>query len=394
MKVVLISLIVAFIFLVPVEAANVYHEIELNMIKYDPSPVEPGSDMEVWVQVKNIGETDVEDIDIVFVPRYPFSLAEGESALRRPGAILKDRDVIYRYRVHVDRDAPVGTNKLEVGYRDSRSITKKEFDIEVGREYVNTRGTVELESYAIDPQTVMPGDKALVTLTLKNGAKDYTVKIDGKEYSMNAYIRTATLIGTQGIEVTSQPYRDVGALGPGDSLQLYFNIQVDPHLEDGRYFLDFKLEGSARLYEVNWKIPVTVDSNVPQIVLEAKPTPGEVVLNVANTRPNTIYGAAIIPEGGEFEPSTYFIGTMEPDEEFTVKFTVKKTNPRFKARFRNGQNWHETPPVTISLNTTTLQKNNNIDPDRKVLGLLAIPLLLVGGFFFYMKRKRKKESEN
>ena len=120
------------------------NSLKINLIKYDPYPVSPGSDFNIWVQVKNIGDNEVSGASIEFVPEYPFSIKSGESAVKHPGTIRDGDEIVYRYAVHVDRDAFVGTNTIEIGYRIDGTFTKREFDIEVGSDVVDARGTVRL----------------------------------------------------------------------------------------------------------------------------------------------------------------------------------------------------------------------------------------------------------
>lgn len=382
------------------KAAVAENLLEIGLIKYDPYPVSPDSDFSIWVQVKNVGDNDVSGASIEFVPKYPFTIKQGESAVKYPGTIRKKDKSLYKYDVHVDKNALVGTNTIEIGYRVNNIFATREFDIEVGSEVVNTKGTVRLEKYTIYPETLMAGDIATVTLTLKNSASEYTIKMDGKDYSMNAQIQSAELSGNELIEVTSEPYRNVGIVGPGDSVELSYTIKVKENTPDGTYFLDFNLKGSARLYTLNLKIPITVDSSSIEAVLSEKPklNTGVIILSVSNKRLNTVKAATVIPQGNAaFEPAEYFIGTMEPDELFTVKFNIKANNDqnaKFKLRFKNGNNWHESQALTVMLNDSMmLQASTTSKPFLlPVIAILATVLATITGFFILMRRKRAKSE--
>ncbi len=381
------------------QAALYDNSLKISLIKYDPYPVSPDSDFGVWVQLENVGDNDISAVSIEFVPKYPFSIKSGDSAIKYPGTIRKNDKIIYKFSVHVDKNAFVGTNKIEIGYRVDGSFTKKEFDIEVGSDVVDNKGTVRLEKYALNPDVFMAEDTGTVTLTIKNSATAYTIKIDGRDYSMNAQVQSAELLGNEFIDVTSEPYYNPGIIGPGDSLELPYTIKVRDNTPDGTYFLDFALMGSARLYSLNLKIPIRVDSSSIETALSEKPiaNAGKVILNIANTRSNTLQAVTVIPSGNvTFEPATYFIGTMESDELFTVKFDLKSGNPdnvSFSLRFKNGNNWHETDPMSVALdgskNVRTESGNSSILP---VLVILGAALVLFGGFFVYMRRRRAKSG--
>jgi len=401
-KVKLILAITIIMFFTGVSQANIgENSLKINLIKYDPYPVAPDTDFSVWVQVKNVGENDVSGATIELLPKYPFKIKPGESAIKNPGTIRKNDESVYKYTLHVDKNAFVGTNTLEIGYRiPDNGFTKNEFDIEVGNDVVDARGTVRLEKNTLYPEVLMPGDSGTVTLTLKNSASEYTIKMDNKDYSMNAHVQSAQLVGNEFIEVTSDPYYNAGIIGPGDSIELPFSIMVRNNTPDGTYFLDFDLKGAARLYSLNLKIPIRVDSSSILSTLSETPklNPGGIILSVANNRPNSVNAATVIPEGNAtFEPSEYFIGTMDPDELFTVKFDMKantEDNMRFKLRFKNGNNWHESQALTVKLNGSTgIQAGNTEKPSLlPVILILAAALVIIAGFFIIMKRRRAKSA--
>jgi hypothetical protein len=395
----LAGLFIILFFTTPSQAALAENSLKISLIKYDPYPVSPDSDFGVWVQLENVGDYDISAVTIEFVAKYPFSIKPGDNAVKYPGTIRKNDKTIYKFSVHVDKNAFVGTNKIEIGYRVDGSFTKKEFDIEVGSDVVDAKGTVRMDKYSLSPEVFMAGDRGTVALTIKNSATAYTIKIDGSDYSMNAQIQSAQLLGNEFIDVTSEPYYNPGIIGPGDSLELPYTIKVRDNTPDGTYFLDFALMGSARLYSLNLKIPIRVDSSSIETDLSEKPiaNAGKVILNIANTRPNTLQAASVIPSGNvTFEPAEYFIGTMEPDELFTVKFDLKSGNPdnvSFSLRFKNGDNWHETDAMSVALgdpkDVLPESSNSSILP---VVGILGAALLLFGGFFVYMRRRRARSG--
>jgi len=398
------SLLIIFIilFIGNVSQADIgENSLKISLVKYDPYPVGPGTDFNMWVQVRNVGENDIGGATIEFIPKYPFTIGQGESPIRNPGMIRKNDEFVYKYTMHVDKNAFVGTNTLEMGYRIlDNGFTKREFDIEVGNDVVDARGTVRLEKTASYPEVLMSGDSGTVTLLLKNSATQYSIKMDNKDYSMNSQIQSAELIGNEFIEVTSGSYYNAGIIGPGDSIELPFSIKINNNTPDGTYFLDFYLKGAARLYSLNLKIPVRVDSSSIQSTLSETPklNPGGIILSVANNRPNSVNAATVIPEGNAtFEPAEYFIGTMDPDELFTVKFDMlgnTQDNMSFKLKFKNGNNWHESQPLMVKLNgSVALQGGSTEKPSSlPVIMILGAVLIIIAGFFIIMKRRRAKSE--
>src|SRR4030067_63237 len=222
----LIALCIILLFSGASQAALAENSLKISLIKYDPYPVSPDSDFGVWVQLENVGDNDISAVSIEFIPKYPFSIKPGDTTVKYPGTIRKNDKIIYKFSVHVDKNAFVGTNKIEIGYRVDGSFIKKEFDIEVGSDVVDAKGTVRMDKYSLSPEVFVAGDTGTVALTLKNSATAYTIKIDGRDYSMNAHVQSAELLGSEFIDVTSEPYYNPGIIGPGDSLELQYTIKV------------------------------------------------------------------------------------------------------------------------------------------------------------------------
>src|SRR5665648_24555 len=352
-----------------VSASSAEEVLSINVIKYDPYPAEPGSSVDVWIRVENIGTVDASNVRIQAYPKYPFTLMD--DGVKFAGTILKGEQVDYKYTLQVAENAVYGTNEISIGYINSKGYsTKKRFDIEVGSDVVNTRGTVKLATIITEPEVLMPGDIGKVTINLQNSATAYSIELDGSDYLMNSLIKRAELESSESIFVTSPPQENVGMLGPGDSTSLTFSIKVAQNATDNVYYPRFNIKGSSRLYDSNWLIPITVDtsaiiilpSEVSDFTKDEYNDGGVVILDVANSRPNTLTGVQIIPKSDKlsFSPEAYYIGTMEDDELFTIQFDASvigegdrtekiewtaDDNISFVAVFKNGlNNQHTTEP--------------------------------------------------
>ncbi|MFQ6073199.1 MAG: COG1361 S-layer family protein, partial [Methanosarcinales archaeon] len=241
--------------------------LKVDLTKYDPYPAEPGKYVDVWIKVENLGMSNAEDVSIELIPKYPFSLELGEDAINSPGLISPDQAAIYKYRLRVDENAVFGKNtiKVKVSQADGTWINKT-FDLEIGSDIVDSKGTIKLVSVKTDPETLMPGDTGTVTLTLQNSASQYSITFEGKEYSMNYQIKSAELKSNNVISVTSDPYKNVGIVAPGDSVNLTYNIKISGTAQDGTYYPNFEVDSDSSLYDVNLKVPVKVDSSAIKVI--------------------------------------------------------------------------------------------------------------------------------
>ena len=75
---------------------------------------------------------------------------------------------------------------------------------------------------------------------------------------------------------------------------------------------------------INREILIKVD-DTPVGLARAETAASIFNLNVANPRENTLNAVTIVPsaKGIVFSPDEYYIGTMDPDEVFTISFGIQ-----------------------------------------------------------------------
>jgi hypothetical protein len=258
---------------------------------------------------------------------------------------------------------------------------------------------------SISPEILMPGDTGIVSIVIENCADQYVVSYQREDFSFTVPIYLVELTGTEGLEVITGPYENVGTIGPGDQIEIYFKVKVDENATDGNYFLDAKLVSGYEEApeEVNRKVPVKVDSSDVMLIQADVPTSSSASLDVANPRENTLSAVTIVPEadGVEFSPKEYYIGTMESDEIFTIDFDLKSTSTAekidlgFKARFKNGDTWHESEVYTTTLSGGAEAPGDARGPPgqgRTGTTTAAAAILLptvIGGAYFWRRRAKR-----
>ncbi len=226
------------------------------------------------------------------------------------------------------------------------------------------RPTVEL-SYQLDPPALFPGDNGTVTMSLKNMATgDVYVQEDSKTLDMNAYIVSASLIGTDEIEVLDKGYSNIGLIGPGDTLNLIFNIRTKKEASSGTHFLNFELIGGSDMYDLNYKVPIKVDDKNMQIVFSNLPSNminevSTITVKIINPRSTDLNNVILSPscEGALISPSNIFVGTVSAGNSSTVEFTVNTVNSnsgnkniKCIASYFNGDNIHTSEITSIDIN--------------------------------------------
>ncbi len=264
----------------------------------------------------------------------------------------------------------------------------------------------------VTPAVLMPGDEGLLSIELQNGAAAYGAGRDAGAGSsaQNAILSTpinrTKLTGTSELRVITPDYHDLGMIGPNDKITLYYKIGAEKNITSGTYLIDFEVQGGYDMLTINRQIPIKVDlATVNMASADAstsnKPT---INLNVANPRENTLNAVTIVPSspGISFSPDQYYIGTMDPDEVFTISFTLASDDPAkpiramnvsFVAKFKNGDTWHESLPYVARYSPPldTTKQNNYLLP----VGIAALIILVAGGYLYRRKRlSNKSKNEN
>ncbi|WP_342304149.1 COG1361 S-layer family protein [Methanolobus sp. ZRKC5] len=399
----LILLIVSFMMPLNASAAD-GADLRVSILKYDPIPAEIGEYVSVWVKVENLGYAKAEGLSVRMVPDYPFSIDSSTNSQVNIGILTPDNAAVEEFRLFTDTAAKQGIGTFEVWYQEDNSGTwfKKEFEIRVGSDSFDSKGTIQLSGDPVkEPEVFMPGDTGTISFTLQNSATDYSITIDGEQYDTNARIQSASLDGVEGIKVTTSTYYGNGVIGPGESVDLTYNVEVDEGTPDGTYYLDFSIVGSSHSYNNNWRIPVKVDSSsvrvIPSKPLVLENGEGVLEFDVANIHPNMLSSVSVQleAEGIEFSPAEYFIGSMDPDELFTIELNAKAVAEDLSfpadlviyAEFRNGLNEH-----TQQIDTRQLKHNVVENDSGSGIYIVVLLLIVVGaGAYILYKRRMKKE---
>jgi len=380
-------------------------DLQVSILRYEPIPAEIGEYVTVWVKVENLGYARGDDVKVRMVPEYPFSLDSQSNAVKEIGILTPDNAAVEEFRLFVDNDAREGIETIEVWYQEDTDNTwyKEEFDIQVGSTTFDSRGNVQLQgSPVIEPEVFMPGDRGTVEIMLMNMATTNTVTVDGEEYDTNARVQSATLEGPDGIVVTTDSYSGNGVIGPGESLNLTYNVMVEDDVEDGTYYLQLSTVGSSHVYNNNWRIPLKVDSSavrvIPSTPLRIEDGEGTIEFDVANIHPNVLSSVSIQleAEGFEFSPAEYFIGTMDPDELFTIEFDANAIEPEdelsselvISADYRNGMNDHGNVVSVREIEHALVEEDNQLGI---AIGVLVVVAIAVAGYMMYRRRKEKEE---
>jgi len=407
---VLFMLLIFSVSAVPAAAAVGSSSLKVTIIETNPYPAKIGEYLNLTLQVENVGGDKATDVDIAIVPEYPFSLDSEANAVKNVGVLNPGSTATKEFSLFIDKNSQKGIRTLTIRTRPGKDSqwSENKFDIRIGTETFNSKGTVELKELVSDPKVFMPGDKGTITVTLTNTATTPTVTIDGSTYDTNARIQAAALKSiSDGITVLDSPYQEMGILSPGDSIKLTFNVKVAENAAEGTHNLELAIEGNSFDYNSIKNIPLEVDSSNIKVIpsKELKLTSGAATLefDVANTHPNEFNSVSIKPEaeGVKFYPAEYFIGPMNQDELFTIEFNaladnsskaknknLDPVNLTLSASYNNGVNKHENMVSNLSIQSVEENKGGS---SSIIVACLLLVVVAATGTIIYRKKKQDKK---
>ena len=214
---------------------------------------------------------------------------------------------------------------------------------------INASGKVTVTHIEINPEILIQGDVALVTVTIKNTG------------NTNVVISDAGLITNDLTVLNSGIYNSQRTIGGGNSMDFTFTIIANQ--PEGIYYpafyLDYRDAGSLR-----YNIPVSVES--PELSISSTDIPETylsevkniVTLRIGNPKSVDMTGITITPrgEGIRCNETSDFIGKLGPHNSTMSVFEIIPTVPTnltFDVNYTCGMNTHHTLftlPVRIGLN--------------------------------------------
>jgi hypothetical protein len=236
----------------------------VQVLKYDPYPVNAGDWFDLWIKVQNIGQNSAPNVRFALVPGYPFS--SNDTLVRDYGIIygtagaynvnqgVDASQVILKYRVKVENSAPEGTSNinfkinanaldptsLDVQNNLPISIGKTKTDFDVVMQDSTSQGT----SFAI--ANIGENTATAVTVRLK---ADPGVKITGAQSSI------------------------VGNLAQGDFTTITFQIKPNTELQNVVIEIDYTDTVGVR-NTIEKTVPVVINPNFGQTATTSRSSSG------------------------------------------------------------------------------------------------------------------------
>lgn len=208
-----------------------------------------------------------------------------------------------------------------------------------------TPASLTVTDFTIYPQTLMPGDSGIASITLKNTGSTF------------APINKAMIKESVGIvDTQTDYYNNLGGVSAGDSITITLPIKAGETA--GTYYPVFYIDFNDGISYLKYPFAVIIDDKGLDISLKNVPesfgstTTEPVTLTLGNHLRNNLESVSVTAEGKgvSCKEGNVYVGTISAGTSQDVTLTVKTEDAsevRFAVTYSNGANTH-TEFVTVS----------------------------------------------
>lgn len=388
--------------LMVVSAASVFAArqgpiISADILKYEPTPVEPGGYAEVWISVNNQGTTS-EDFRIEFFPEYPFSLADGEDELKTLEALPADENAVIKFRFIVAHDAPNKDMPIKFQYQfgDSLVWTRLESDISI-----RTAGAkLTVDEYSTIPEKIQPGDFVTIDIGLKNKGK---ITIKDIDVSLDLDESVLAPIG-------SGNTKRIKEILPGETGKISFTLIADTSADIKVYSIPLNLEykdirNAEYTDETRVSLVMSAEPDLAVVVDSSEITSlqkaGTVTLKVINKGITDLkYLNARLVSTDQYEvlssSNEEYIGNMDSDDFETIEFLIKPKTDDVRLNivvdFKDPYNKEYSQTYDLPLRIVSkAELGQSSFPWTTVFIVLLLAAVVI--YWWYRRRKKKKHKK-
>ncbi|MBW2969093.1 hypothetical protein KY314_03170 [Candidatus Woesearchaeota archaeon] len=388
--------VVVLLLAVNASAAKQSPLVTADILKYEPSPVEPGGIMEVYVSITNDGTTS-EAFEIEFVPEFPFSLGPGEDELKKLAALPRGENAVIKFWVLVDSKAPSEDRDIKFNYRYSSAPNWIQLQSPIAIR--STGAILNIEEYNTIPAISKPGDLVDVELILRNNGNldirniDVALDLDESKFAT----------------IGSGTSKRISLIKAGQTEKVKFTVIADTLAEIKVHSVPVNLkfrDSRGTEYEEVAKFSLVMGSEpelkavVDSTSISSKGRPGTVTLKVINMgimdlkylnmRLITTDQYAVLSASNEA-----YIGNLDSDDFETVDFIIKPESKDVQLKaivdFKDPYNKEYQRQFLLPLRVFTSAELGQ--GGFNWFGTIVVLAILIGlGYWYYRRRKKKKKK--
>lgn len=377
-------------------AAQSSVQIEIEKRTMEPTPLKTSEYADIWLEVRNRGDTAANGVEVTFNENYPFSVDPDERTHWDIGELVPGEEYQIHLETRVDENAVHGNNSLKFTSEASPGIQiehKVPVEVRTDNEILAVTGVNKSEKVA-------PGSSDRLTLNMRNLAdshlKNIEVSLDISDDDLPFVTRGAS---TKNIE----------KVAPGERTSLSFRLSVDESAENGVHKLpiDITYENEAGTEFERTTYTGLVVGGTPQLEVgvnnENQFTAGStdtVTLRVVNRGQGSADFVQLALEPSEnyeiISPDTVYLGDMDPDDFQTAEFNIhvkqSATDLQLPVELSYKDDAGEkTEGSTVDLKLYTQQELEEfgLAQGGSYLPIAVVAVLVIAGIYYWRRRKKK-----
>lgn len=372
-------------------------EMKIDLLRYDPSPVQPGDTTDVWFEIANLKTEQINDFNVKLVEDYPFS-AVSEKSLDFSRLSAGDK-VQFKFTLGVNREATEGTYNVFIQYysRTAGVITSEPFTITVKRTGAIVSTGIDVKESDEEVQRIAPGSVADVSVSVKNTGssvmQDISVKLD----------LSSTALPFAPVGMTAE--QKLKRVESGKEEIVGFKLIALPNAAEGVYKIPVIIkyyDETGQLFNSSEIVGLVVGSApklkiaIESTELTTKVKAGKMVLKLINFGTSDVKFATVsIAPGVEYEiisESDSYIGNIDSDDYETAEFRIKANAGKLvipvSIEYMDANNMPYSTTQDVEL---TLYSPSELGVKTSYTGLYVLAIVLaIAGYFGYRRYKKKK----
>ena len=378
---------------------------EITQLVYTPSPAQPGSTINLFIQVENNEDISQSEVKIEIDNKYPFEVKEEK--IKIIGNIAKFGKALVQYTVFVDPSAENMTYTIPI------TITSKEQPIgKTTNQEIIVSGTEPLvKVIEISEQKLVPGQEKEILFKIKNMGTStaYDIIIELKE---DRTIVATGIVVEREITPLGSGIAYVEKLEPKEEITKGIKVSVNREATLKNYTLPVTISHMNNIgerneettnigFKVSGEVNFDIDlrEKVDLIAGQNQTITFELFNKGAGKAEFTI--VKLETDIGIIDKQKQFIGTLAPNDvdSFRINILVNQDTETQDATIRTTIEYQDTDATiktkTINIpikvySTQDWNQKQSINPFQVIINLIIIIVILIVAWKGYQKIKKKK----
>ena len=378
--------------------------LKTTLLRYDPTPAQPGEYINVYVQIENTGDAEAKNGYIEFVESFPFTIEKGDKDSEKIGKLVAGQTYVTDFKMRVSENAIEGSNDLKFKITDDVSLdklTKRVFSVNI----LTQDSDVDITNILVEPKEMEPGQSGNIKITLKNTA-DSTIE----DISL-----TLRVINTVGSTIVDLPFaiedsvskKTKDRLHSGQEVVFDYNIISYPTVAPGIYKIPILVEfydGTGQNFSKPDLITVIVNpkvdvyASIERSDLSKNQKIGEVVFRIVNKGFGDIQFTNLkIRESDDFKILSPFkevyIGNIDSDDFETAEFDIIANEDELTIPitidYKDSLNKQYSTQKDLVLKLYSNEELGVVKSNNSQRIIIAVVIILIA-FWLFKKRKNRK----